>query len=531
MVLRVFLYLSLVHLYVDECTAMRNIPFKSVLHGVAHKFSLDPEQSNFLTNQAIPIGEYIDQWVRRLYDARDWPEWTVTKKFAPSNHVVTWDALALGAPTVSVKIGRVISVFLVDPSTTDAPIDTPFTLTDTGIHVGYQHGSFVWIKYLAPPPKFTAEQWNAATTYALDDVAYSYTTGEVYRSKANSNFGHDPASNFSLPPNPIIGHPPSLPPPSVEITQQWTPDNPGIVSRSQIVIVDFNQTPDGTAIPDPLPDFPAGVVVAFNVNYGGTLPAIANAAVAGTPLSIADAIDDMVADLIAYAELASFTITGDHANKTITIEDASNFTIEDAIYRAGTEGPNHFLKVSQTQSYQPAFSAASGQPQIAQITINADTTYPGATYELLVTDSSGVDHTVEYVSQLYDSSAQILQGIILAVEVAAATDTFWQGVQLAFDPTGITLDVSVRDRVSVALRPAPTGSGWWELVPFPKAIADAVMRGAVADLNREWGQTEKAAAEEAVVPQETDIAAGDFTTMPDPPLTTQQAGYSRYKVH
>jgi hypothetical protein len=138
---------------------------------------------------------------------------------------------------------------------------------------------------------------------------------------------------------------------------------------------------------------------------------------------------------------------------------------------------------------------------------------------------------VEYVSQLYDSSAQILQGIILAVEAAAATDTFWQGVQLAFDPSGITLDVSVRDRVSVALRPAPTGSGWWELVPFPKAIADAVMRGAVADLNREWGQTDKAAAEEAVVPQETDIAAGDFTTMPDPPLTTQQAGYSRYKVH
>ena len=60
---------------------------------------------------------------------------------------------------------------------------------------------------------------------------------------------------------------------------------------------------------------------------------------------------------------------------------------------------------------------------------------------------------------------------------------------------------------------------------------DAVMRGAVADLNREWGQSDKAAAEEAVVPQETDIAAGDFTTMPDPPLTTQQAPYSRYKVH
>lgn len=529
MVLRVFLYLSLVHLYVDECTAMRNLPFKSVLHGVAHKFSLDPEQSNFLTNQAIPIGEYIDQWVRRLYHARDWPEWTVTKKFAPSNHVVTWDALALGAPTVSVKIGRVISVFLVDPSTTDAPIDTPFTLTDTGIHVGYQHGSFVWIKYLAPPPKFTAEQWSAATTYALDDVAYSYTTGEVYRSKANSNFGHDPASNFSLPPNPIIGHPPSLPPPTTEITQEFVPNNVGVTARSKRVTV---YIADLTPPPNP-PDPVTVVLSAFSFYvYDDTHTPLVQAQyiVMSSPTPIATALTDMVADLVA-ALPGSFTVTSNSTDNTITIEDVSNFTIELAEYISGPDGIAQGMKVVENQSYIPALAAASGQPQITQTTITDDTTYPGATYELLVTDSSGVDHTVEYVSQLYDSSAQILQGIILAVEAAAATDTFWQGVQLAFDPTGITLDVSVRDRVSVALRPAPTGSGWWELVPFPKAIADAVMRGAVADLNREWGQTDKAAAEEAVVPQETDIAAGDFTTMPDPPLTTQQAGYSRYKVH
>jgi hypothetical protein len=125
---------------------------------------------------------------------------------------------------------------------------------------------------------------------------------------------------------------------------------------------------------------------------------------------------------------------------------------------------------------------------------------------------------------------QILNGILLAVETEAVTDTFWQGVTMSFDPAGITLDLAIRDKAAVALRPAPTGSGYWELVPFPKAIADAVMRGATADLMREWGQEDKAQAEEQVVPTESDISSGDFTTMPSPPLTGQQAGYSRYKV-
>jgi hypothetical protein len=56
-----------------------------------------------------------------------------------------------------------------------------------------------------------------------------------------------------------------------------------------------------------------------------------------------------------------------------------------------------------------------------------------------------------------------------------------------------------------------------------------VMRGAIADLDREWGQDSKADAQEGVVPQESDIASNDFTTMPTPPLTGQQAPLSRYR--
>src|SRR6266508_5913483 len=76
---------------------MRTVNFRDdVLHAVADKLGLDPDQSNFLTNQAIPIGKFIDQWVRRTYDARDWPEWTITDQFVPTNHVVPYDYLPAG---------------------------------------------------------------------------------------------------------------------------------------------------------------------------------------------------------------------------------------------------------------------------------------------------------------------------------------------------------------------------------------------------------------------------------------------------
>jgi hypothetical protein len=515
---------------------MRTIPFRDVLHGVAYKFSLDPDQSNFLTNQAIPIGTYIDEWTRRLYDSRDWPEWTVTHKFQPSNHLVAWDARAvdLNVPDVNVGtivgLGRVIKVFLIDPATTNAPVDTPFTLTDNGIHVGYQHGTYVWIRYMSPPPRFTAVQWAAGTTYQKDDVAYSYTTGEVYRSKVANNLGHDPTSNFALPPHPVVT-PPPLPPPQTEVTQEFTPDNVGIQTQNRILRIYFAEvSPPTSGLSDPPPnmsDFGVDIVDENGVS-------VASASDAGNGVkTISQIMDNIRADLLLDPDMATFTITNNGANKTMDIEDASNFTTVSTGTAYIDPPPNnlitHVFRTALIQAYIPSLAASYGAPQISQTTITADTTYPGAVYELAITDSAGVEHSVEYESQLYDDSAQIINGIILAVQ-AETTDPFWQGVQLSFDPTGITLDVSVRDRVSVELRPAPTGSGWWELVPFPKAIADAVMRGATADLMREWGQEDKAQAEEQVVPQESDISSNDFTTMPTPPLTGQQAPLSRYRV-
>jgi hypothetical protein len=107
---------------------MRILPFKQVLQDVAYKFGLDPDQGNFLTNEAIAIGTSIDQWVRRVYDSRDFPEWTTVGQFTPdARHIVSWDAVIIGPVGPPIKIGRVFTVYLVDPTLRTRLIETRFT--------------------------------------------------------------------------------------------------------------------------------------------------------------------------------------------------------------------------------------------------------------------------------------------------------------------------------------------------------------------------------------------------------------------
>ena len=200
------------------------------------------------------------------------------------------------------------------------------------------------------------------------------------------------------------------------------------------------------------------------------------------------------------------------------------------------------MKSVVTQSFIPLIGTNPGVSQVTRVTLNTDTTFPGATYTMTLTESNGSMHVVSYVSNLYDGSSQILKGLLVAAETDA--DVYWQSVVKTFDPTGLTLDLSVNDEFStdvIARRPPPpvpppspppggTGGAYWEMNPFPKIIVEQVVRGAYADLLQEWGQDSKAAAQEQTVPLETSISAEDFGPMPNPELTGQQRALSRYKI-
>jgi hypothetical protein len=419
-------------------------------------------------------------------------------------------------------LGRVLKVYLADPSVTDAPVETDFTLGRIGVHVGLEHGNSVWISYMPPPPKFTAVQWSSSITYQKDDVVYSYTSGEVYRSKATGNIGHDPVSTSSGPSDDTtVDRELIVPPPTTEITQTFVPTNLGLASRNEIMEINLLGL---SSPPDPSDPPPSGATWVISVIVeGGSL---------GSAVHIANGTDTLAVvatDLKTQLDaLTGITATVNTTTFVITCSAAFWFGLDQQTYQPSGQ-PAKLLRSVITQTYSPAIPLAAGLPQVTQTTITPQTTYPGGKYSLVVIDSLGVEHAVEYESMVYDDSIQIMQGIINAAQ-AETDDDFWETVQFTFDPTGITLDLSMNDSGAVMFRTQQTGGAWWELVPFPKALADAVMRGAVADLNREWGQSDKAAAEEQVVPQETDIASTNFTAMPVLPLTSQQTQRSRYRI-
>jgi hypothetical protein len=137
--------------------------------------------------------------VRRTWDSQDFPEWTTIKEFSPdTNHQVPYEAIPVGG-SEPVLLSRPLKVYLVDPRLSPYPIDTRFRAWDEGLHVGFDHGASVWIKYIGPAPKFTSVPWNSNTTYGKGDLTYSPDTGECYRSLVSNNRGNDPVAGFSTP--------------------------------------------------------------------------------------------------------------------------------------------------------------------------------------------------------------------------------------------------------------------------------------------------------------------------------------------
>jgi hypothetical protein len=130
--------------------------------------------------------------VRRTWDTQDFPEWTTIKEFAPNvEHQVPYNTFSVDP--FPVVLSRPLKVYLVDPRFTPYPIDTPFREWDQGLHVGFEHGATVWIKYLGPAPRFTSIPWDSSAVYDKGDLAYSPDTGECYKSLVNGNIGIDPA--------------------------------------------------------------------------------------------------------------------------------------------------------------------------------------------------------------------------------------------------------------------------------------------------------------------------------------------------
>lgn len=508
---------------------MRTIRFRDVLWDVAYKMGLDPQQDNFLTNQAVTIGAYIDQWVRRLYDSQDWPEWTKIVMAVPDpiTHIVPYTQEAPPTPTTTVItyfIGRVFKVYLIDPFSSSSPIDTKFTLRESGIHCGFEHGSTVWIEYIEPPPRFTAEVWVVDQVYSKEDVVYSYRTGHCYKSKLNNNVGHDPST--------VLGYPP----PSVELLATRAPGSPGASAQNKIIRVELRPAqpppsgplapPSGGEIPNPPP-----------ANSKFYIPVTDDTGLVGSALTVADGsltLANIVTDLSnqLISSCPGYTITPNATGLFIDIAHSSEFYVNsstnNAFYTPPTGTPLRVLKVTTLQPYIAEIGPTQPTMQQSELTLDAGTIKSNSVYRLNFRDTLGEEHLIEYGVLPTDGMSELLIGIQNALSVAASIDPFFQSIQAVY--TGTSLQFNSPDEVSIDANIFLPGSPYWELVPFPLRLAEPVIDGAYADLQKEWGQTDKAAVEQQNVAADTQLSTAKFDAGPNTPLVSQQRANSRIRL-
>src|ERR1051326_3600821 len=185
-----------------------------------------------------------------------------------------------------------------------------------------------------------------------------------------------------------------------------------------------------------------------------------------------------------------------------------------------------FLPAVDLQKFFPGSDGSPATPQLTTVNLSTTPFAQIALYEVTVFDYTGTPQTASYQSVITDTPASILGAI-----VARMTGGVFDRIAVTSDPTTMILNIQSQEGLTIDAdflpQPSPTP---WQIVPFPFALADQVVRGAMADYYKEAGQSDKGAQEEQAVPQETATRAEWFTSKEFDQLTDQQKPKSRYSV-
>jgi hypothetical protein len=492
---------------------MRTIPYRNILWAVAYKIRVNPADPNidFLTNQASAMTDSANEWVRRLWDSKDWPEWTFTEPRNPVAHIVPYETNGTTPASPLHPIGTVRKVFLADPSITPGrELDTHFEYTAQGIHCGFEHGPTVWMKFLPPCPQYSSELWRAENTYRRNRLVYSQASGETYKSKSNGNSGHDP----TFEPTPLLtqitqSFVPAVPPPAA-INEKW---------RFTIDPLLLSLRPGGTyKITLLVVTSPGGPVSSHTFQYTALAGATVDQVLNGLIAAAAGSGDTWVSSLI---------VTKDTPNNYLLVEKDSSFSNDWNNSYVYWGVVTHNLAASEVQIYQPEGAGSPAIPQIGLVTLPNPLIASGL-YKITMIDSANGVHSIQYESEPTDGVTEILNGLISNFN--ASTDPWFASVLLVPNFTYGTLTISIFELASINAEVESPISPWWELIPFPFDLAEQVIRGVYADMLKQFGQTDKGIAEEGVVPTEQAARLSSITTGSDEDeLTTQQLTKPRYQ--
>jgi len=516
---------------------MRKANFRDdVLWALAYKLGYDPRRRGLLKNQAEALVSFINAWVGRTWDNFDRPEWTVIEERTPDqNHYVAYQQLEKRV------INRPLKVYLVDPQKIQGPSDTHFDLLDKGLHVGWDHGPTVWIKFIPEAPTFTAEAWDTAEVYQRGELTYSPVTGQCYKSRSGANQGNDPTGQQGADPLPL----------TVAVVQTAQPEQPAIQGRPQITkvtqhqeLLDTWQTQHTWDILDA-----TGAVIG-----SATYQAAQGEAAADILMAIYNS-------LTGNAALSAFTFTLDTATLTIQVQADQFFAVRSYYFSyttpevdtvtTGAPGdplelvygddaeivtvgpapvpPMHtaYNTINNVQYYVQAVPFSPALAQIIQLSMSAQSATPKASYELTFIDTSSVLHSISYTNP-GGSALAILQGIVN--EIQASSDPFFNAMSTLIDPALLTLKFSSRDMVTLNAEIVPMGNPWWDIICFPRALVDTVVTGAYSDALKESGQTDKGQVEQQGASAEDAAATQKQIAPAYTNLTDQEKPAPRYRT-
>ena len=304
----------------------------------------------------------------------------IEKRTPDSSHLVLYDAVGL------TPVGKVLKVYLLDPRTTRGPVDTPFRLGTSGVHCGFEHGTFVWLKFMLRAPTFTGVPFDNSKIYVTGDLVYDPVTGECF--VAGSNIA------------PITGPAPVYGP--VTLLDAATATNTALTSATAI----FSKQDVGASVAGP--GIPADTVIASVTN--------------------------------------SSTVVLSHP--TTATGSALTMMI----------GPR------LEQVLDPVESFTDG------VTTNANPNLACASADFGPNDIGAPIDCVKFPAGTY------IKSVTNATTVVLSNNALSNGTD-------------------VAVTVGPPG-GRWQKVPFPFQLAEPVIRGAYADVQRSEDQTDKAQIEE-----------------------------------
>lgn len=487
-----------------------------VLWAIAYKLGLDPARE-FLVDQGESLASYINAWTRRAWDSADFPEWATIKEFRPDvNHMVLWRAFPLGAQE-PVVLSRPLKVYLVDPRLSPYPMDIHFREWDEGLHVGFEHGDTVFIKYLGTAPKFTSLKWDPNRSYASGEAVYSPSSGECYRSLVANNLGNDP----------VVGFLASLP---TGLIQFALPPSPGVNEQKKIMDAFAIQDPPPAGPGPPTPYIPpVGTVFRLTVKdttLTTTLGDVTYTVKAGDTYN--EIMNGLAASLTAAPGMAGFTITATPSQQQLRLVNNSDFKISQWTWMLPAGSTLTYLRRAQVQAYIAAIPSAPGQAQISQLIISNDQVKGCTTYTLTFRDAEGDVHTASYYAAAGEGLLQIITG--LAAEIAGSSDPWFNSIGVSVEPNLGSMEFSTMGGVSLDASMEPDSSAYWDRILFPYALIEPVVRGAYSDALREAGQTDKGQAEEQGAVQEGADRMQKALAPAYDILTDQQRAAPRYRT-